>query len=148
MEFNKAGTFSYTATHCGSVSVMAVGGGGGGGYQWSSGGGGGGGLGYIKNYDVTKGKTYKIVVGNKGQCISNAGNSHQSDGGTSYFVSTNTVAGYGGGKGGPNAQSSSPGYGGGFKGDGGGRGGYYSSTWGTPAGGGVGLNGWTSESGR
>lgn len=194
-EFTNPGTYTWTANICGSVSVMAIGGGCGGGYQWSSGGGGGGGLGWIKKYDVTKGKTYKVVVGAGGQCMSNAGNTHATDGGTSYFVSANAVAGYGGGKGGPNAESSSPGYGGGYKGDGGGRGGrggrgswtgggggaggykgrggngqgchngnrncdapsgsgggggggYYSSSWGTPAGGGVGLMGWTSTSGR
>jgi hypothetical protein len=176
MLWDKPGSYSWTAKTCGSVSVVAVGGGSGGGYQWSSGGGGGGGTGWIRAFEVKKGQSYRVVVGNQGNCISNAGNTHSSDGGTSYFVNTNTVAGYGGGKGGPNAASSSPGYGGGYKGDGGGRGGrggdavgchhnnrncdaprgsgggggggYYSSTWGTPAGGGVGLNGWTSQDGR
>jgi hypothetical protein len=125
--FTFPGNYSWTAEHSGSVSVVAVGGGGGGGYQWSSGGGGGGGLGWIKKYEVTKGKTYKVVVGNGGACLPNAGNTAGTNGGTSYFVSTNTVAGYGGGRGGPNGPngpvSKSPGHGGGFKGDGGGRGG-------------------------
>ena len=85
---------------------------------------GGGGLGYIKRTPVAKDQKYTVVAGKSGPCGPNAGNTHATDGGTSYFKDANTVAGYGGGKGGPNAQSSSPGYGGGYKGDGGGRGGY------------------------
>ena len=90
------GTYAWKAPACGSVSVVAIGGGSGGGWQWSSGGGGGGGLGWIKKYRVEKDKLYTVVVGKGGPCISNAGNSHSSDGGTSYFVSTSVVAGYGG----------------------------------------------------
>ena len=75
---------------------MAIGGGCGGGWQWSSGGGGGGGLGWIKKFKVEKGKQYTIVVGKGGDCVANAGNTHSSDGGNSYFVSSNTVQGYGG----------------------------------------------------
>ena len=103
---------------------------------------GGGGLGYIKRFKVTKDQKYTVVVGKSGTCTPNAGNTHSSDGGTSYFVNTNTVAGYGGGKGGHNSVSSSPGYGGGYKGDGGGRGGTGGrGSWHSGGGGAGGYNG-------
>ena len=182
------GTYSWTApTGVTSVSVVAVGGGGGGGHVWSSGGGGGGGLGWKNNIPVTPGVSYTVVVGQGGESTANATNLSTNLGGTSYFISTATVAGYGGGRGGPGATSFGGGYGGGFFGDGGGRGGngafegswnrggagaggyagqgadnaggyftaynppagsgagaasgYYSSTFGVPAGGGVGIFG-------
>jgi hypothetical protein len=182
------GTYSWTApSGVTSVSVVAVGGGGGGGHVWSSGGGGGGGLGWKNNIPVTPGVSYTVVVGQGGESTSNASNLSTNLGGTSYFISTATVAGYGGGRGGPGATSFGGGYGGGFLGDGGGRGGngafegswnrggagaggyagqgadnaggyftaynppagsgagaasgYYSSTYGVPAGGGVGIFG-------
>eukprot|EP00040_Diaphanoeca_grandis_P038291 m.256203 g.256203 ORF g.256203 m.256203 type:complete len:675 (-) comp34177_c0_seq1:118-2142(-) len=142
--FDSPGTGSWTATFCGTVSVVAVGSGGGGGYQWSSGGGGGGGVGWIRSYPVTKGSSYKVVVGAGGPCSNNAGNS-QVRGETSYFVSTNVVAGYGGGRGGPGSSNSRPYDGGGFKGDGGGRGGYGGG--GRWTGGGGGAGGYTNRGG-
>ena len=117
------GTYSWTApTGVTSVSVVAVGGGGGGGSTWSSGGGGGGGLGWKNNISVTPGQSYTVVVGQGGPSNANA-TTAGSEGGTSFFISTGTVAGYGGGRGGPGATAASNGYGGGFFGDGGGRGG-------------------------
>ena len=185
--YTTTGTYSWTApAGVTSVSVVAVGGGGGGGYTWSSGGGGGGGLGWKNNISVTPGQTYTVVVGTGGPPSPNATNAAAA-GGTSYFISTATVAGYGGGQGGPNSTSFGGGYGGGYLGDAGGRGGnaafqgswniggggaggysgngadngggnltaynapvgsgagaasgYYSSTYGVPAGGGVGIFG-------
>jgi hypothetical protein len=119
--FTTAGTYSFIPTST-SVSVVAVGGGGGGGYTWSSGGGGGGGLGYKNNYPVTPGTPYTVVVGAGGPSTPNAQNA-AARGCTSYFIDTSTVAGYGGGQGGPGSNSPAPGYGGGYTGDGGGRGG-------------------------
>jgi hypothetical protein len=118
------GTYSWTApAGVTSVNVVAVGGGGGGGYQWSSGGGGGGGLGWKNNISVTPGTAYTVVVGQGGQSTPNANNNSSNLGGTSYFISTSVVAGYGGGRGGANSNGASGGYGGGWVGDGGGRGG-------------------------
>ena len=118
------GTYSWTApAGVTSVSVVAVGGGGGGGYTWSSGGGGGGGLGWKNNISVTPGQSYTVVVGQGGQSTSNANNNSSNLGGNSYFISLATVAGYGGGRGGPSSNAASGGYGGGWTGDGGGRGG-------------------------
>ena len=118
------GTYSWTApAGVTSVSVVAVGGGGGGGSTWSSGGGGGGGLGWKNNIAVTPGQSYTVVVGSGGESTANANNNTTNLGGTSYFISTATVAGYGGGRGGPNATGFTGGYGGGWFGDGGGRGG-------------------------
>jgi len=133
------GTYSWTApAGVTSVSVVAVGGGGGGGYQWSSGGGGGGGLGWKNNIAVTPGTSYTVVVGQGGPSTANATNVGAA-GGTSYFISTSVVAGYGGGQGGPNSTNSGGGYGGGYVGDGGGRGGdgAYEGSW-TRAGAGAG----------
>ena len=118
------GTYSWTApAGVTSVSVVAVGGGGAGGSTWSSGGGGGGGLGWKNNITVVPGNSYTVVVGQGGQPTANANNNGVNLGGTSYFISTATVAGYGGGRGGPSATAASGGYGGGWLGDGGGRGG-------------------------
>lgn len=125
-EFTTPGTYTWVApTGITSVSVVAVGGGGGGGYTWSSGGGGGGGLGWKNNITVVPGQSYTVVVGAGGLSTPNANNVSTNIGGTSYFISTATVAGYGGGAGGPNATVTtvSGGYGGGYFGDGGGRGG-------------------------
>ena len=126
------GTYSWTApAGVTSVSVVAVGGGGGGGFQWSSGGGGGGGLGWKNNIPVTPGQSYTVVVGAGGESTANATNNSTNLGGTSYFISTATVAGYGGGQGGPGSTGATGGYGGGFFGDGGGRGGNgaYDGSW-------------------
>lgn len=184
-EYTTPGTYSWTCpAGVTSVSAVCVGGGGGGGYQWSSGGGGGGGLGWKNDITVVPGQNYTVVVGAGGPSLANAYNSG-SEGGNSYFISLETVAGYGSGRGGSGATAATPAYGGGFVGDGGGRGGngaydgswtragagaggysgngadsgsssgtnapsgsgagaaggYYSSTYGVPAGGGVGLYG-------
>jgi len=137
-QFTSPGLYSWKAPFCGDISVVAIGGGGGGGWQWSSGGGGGGGLGWIRKFQVVKGQSYKVVVGRGGHCQNNARNGGtQAD--NSYFKDLNTVAGYGGGRGGPHSRSASPGYGGGYFGDGGGRGGdgAYDGSW-TRAGAGAG----------
>lgn len=85
-----------------SVSVVCVGGGG----QINSfSGGGGGGLGYKNNISVTPGNSYTVVVGGPGSA--------------SYFISTGTVRGGGGGSG----LSGTAGAGGTYTGDGGGNGG-------------------------
>lgn len=113
------------------VSVVCVGAGGSGGVQWSSGGGGGGGLGWVASVDVIPNMAYTVVVGARGSRTANNARDDAAKGGTSYFISTDVVAGYGGGQGGPNAVGSSGGYGGGWYGDGGGRGGNgsYDGTW-------------------
>lgn len=120
------------------VCVVAVGGGGGGLFTSNGGaGGGGGGLGWLNNYSVTPGTSYTVVVGSEGTGVTSytAGT-----GGDSYFVSTGTVAGFGGlgatstvgGSGGsfyPSTQGGQGGTGGsrvaaGYSGGGGGAGGY------------------------
>jgi hypothetical protein len=99
-----------------SVCVVCVGGGGSGVDGWSSNAGSGGGLGWKNNIAVSAGSTYLVVVG--------AGGSASGPGNISYFISANTVSGYGGGvtahTGGPNRNS----FGGGWVGDGGGAGGH------------------------
>ena len=175
------GTFTWVAPKgVSNVSVVAVGGGGSGprSYNSSASGGGGGGLGWKNNISVNPLQSYTVQVGNYGNSTSwGDGNLR---GGTSFFINTSTVAGYGGGHrsvggtSGPNQNSST---GGGWFGDGGGAGGYadgayvpgagaggytgnggnspsgsgngggggagqpYSSTYGYPSGGGVGLLG-------
>ena len=146
------GTYSWTApTGVTSVSVVAVGGGGGGGFQWSSGGGGGGGLGWKNNIPVTPGQSYTVVVGQGGESTANAQNTGANLGGTSYFISTSTVAGFGAGRGGPYSSGGSEtgayggsGWGGGYWGDGGGRGGNggYDGSWHH---GGAGAGGYTGR---
>ena len=98
-----------------SVSVVCVGGGGGGdaassnnGNNNSVRGGGGGGLGWKNNIAVTPGNAYIVQVGNGGA---------SGPGGTSFFISSATVAGLGG------QNPLSGGAGGGYVGDGGGFGG-------------------------
>ena len=98
-----------------SVSVVCVGGGGGGdaagsnnGNNNSVRGGGGGGLGWKNSIAVTPGNSYTVQVGNGGA---------SGPGGTSFFISSATVAGFGG------QNPLSGGAGGSFTGDGGGAGG-------------------------
>ena len=93
-----------------SVSVVCVGGGGGGdvsstnpGNNNAVRGAGGGGLGWKNNIPVTPGNSYTVQVGGTGS--------------TSFFISSATVAGFGG------QNSLSGGAGGSFTGDGGGTGG-------------------------
>lgn len=116
--YTSGGTYTWTApSPVSTVNVLAIGGGGGGTDNWANPGGAGGGLGWKNNIPVNPGQGYTVVVGGAG------GNGNH--GGTSYFQSTSTVAGYGGGAGwsgqtgGPNQN----GRGGGYVGDGGGAGG-------------------------
>lgn len=108
--YTTPGSYSWTApSGVTSVSIVAVGGGGVGGPGLPGGngqGGGGAGLGYKNNYSVTPGSSYTVVVGGEGN-----------PGSDSYFVSTATVNGDGGGN--------APQYntGGSYTGDGGGDGG-------------------------
>jgi len=121
------------------VHVVCVGGGGGGyngSFSYSA--GSGGGLGWKNNISVVPGTSYTVVVGVAGP--------DNSSGGNSYFISTGTVCGYGGGcatagasTGGPNANN----YGGGHFGDGGGSGGNNSNH-----GGGGGAAGYTGNGGN
>lgn len=161
-EYLAPGTYSWTCPPgVTSVSAVCVGGGGGGGSGWANNGGGGGGLGWKNNISVTPGQSYTVFVGSKG-------NRGASNGQDSYFVGLNTVAGRGGngestggsyigdggGNGGDGNSWSGGGGAGGYNGNGGasdtaapqssgaGAGGsYYSSTYGTGAGGGVGIYG-------
>lgn len=147
--FVTTGTYSWVApAGVTSVSVLAVGGGGGGGYTWSSGGGGGGGLGWKNNIAVTPGQSYTVEVGTGGPPSNNATDAAAA-GGTSYFISTATVAGYGGGRGGPGANAFGGGRGGGFLGDGGGRGGdgAYDGSWTRGGGGAGGYSGQGADNG-
>ena len=89
------GTYSWVCpANVYQVHVVCVGGGGGGGYISGAGGGagGGGGLGWENNISVTPGNSYTVVVGTAGDSYP----STRSDGGDSYFISTSTVAGFGG----------------------------------------------------
>ena len=113
-EYTTPGTYSWTAPPgVYSVSAVCIGGGANGsstgGTSPTGSAGGGGGLGWKNNIAVTPGATYTVVVG--------ANNS------SSYFINTSTVAGYGAGQGGPNSLGSTSRFGGGYVGDGGGRGG-------------------------
>jgi hypothetical protein len=137
-----SGTFTWVApARVTTVSAVAVGGGGAGAYIWSNNGGGGAGLGWKNNIPVTPGTGYTVVVGAGGSRYSFGG----FNGGTSYFISSSTVAGYGGGgagqgnTGGPNQRSFA---GGGYVGDGGGAGGFSNSYQG-----GGGAGGYTGNGG-
>lgn len=115
--FTSPGSYSWTAPDgVWKVNVLAVGGGGGGQNNWANPGGAGAGLGWKNEILVEPGQSYTVNVG--------AGGGNGSNGGNSYFIDTNTVAGYGGGSaqgqtGGPSSNSR----GGGYVGDGGGAGG-------------------------
>jgi hypothetical protein len=127
--YTSPGTYTWVApADVYSVSVVAVGGGGPGIDSWANSAGSGGGLGWKNNIRVTPGTSYTVQVGAGGRSDTSAtqiGATGSYTGGNSYFNTTNTVAGYGGGNangystGGPNAN----GYGGGYVGDGGGAGG-------------------------
>lgn len=150
--YTTPGTYTFTApAGVTSVCVVCVGGGGGGMYYqyyssyytYAMNGGSGGGLGWKNNITVVPGNTYTVVVGGGGS--QGAYSSGSTNGGASYFISTSTVAGYGG-YAGRYAQSRS---GGGYVGDGGGNGGavnnqYYSGY--GPCGGG-GAGGYTGAGG-
>ena len=104
-----------------SVSVLCIGGGGQGGNSSAldSPGGGGGGLGYKNNIPVTAGQYYTVVVGEGGAVLKQRGENGV-DGLDSYFISEDTVVGFGG-KGGQTGGNA--GAGGTYFGDGGGNGG-------------------------
>jgi hypothetical protein len=152
--FTTPGTFSWTApTGVNSVSVVCVGGGGGGGSRNGSGGagGGGGGLGWKNNIPVTPGQSYTVVVGAGGNRMTTFGaGATAGSGGNSYFISTATVAGFGGG-GAVNSGGGggTGGAGGGFVGDGGGNGGTAGSSTATNrCSGGGGAGGYTGNGGN
>jgi hypothetical protein len=125
-----------------NVSVVTIGGGG----SRSNGnncGGGGGGLGWKNNIAVTPGQIIPIVVGDSiasAICLTaGCGNS----GGTSYFLNSSTVAGFGGGAGCGTAN------GGTFVGDGGGNGGTGYGSYGSGlVGGAGGAGGYTGNGGN
>ena len=141
--YTSAGTYTWTApVGVTSVSVVAVGGGGGA-YLFGSSagsGGGGGGLGWKNNITVVPGQSYTVVVGGGAATDSHAAGS------ASYFISTGTVAGYGGG-GGPSGAVGVGGTGGGYVGDGGGSGGSGGGSNGSYLGGGAGAGGYSGNGG-
>lgn len=130
--FSTPGTTSFTVpAGVTSVNVVAIGGGGGGqvsrggstGSERPSSGGGGAGLGWKNNIPVIPGVTYTVVVGAGGTGGTIVGDQittsvDGSSGANSYFITTDTVRGNGGGGGDFNG-----GFGGSFVGDGGGTGG-------------------------
>lgn len=130
--YTTPGTYNWIAPpEVTSVNVVCVGGGGGCGGFVGNYGGGGGGLGWKNNIPVVPGNSYTVVVGAGGQ----GGYGVYNNGGTSYFIDTNTVSGGGG--------SAVNGNGGSFTGDGGsigGRGGVINS--GPSGGGGGGAGGY------
>lgn len=137
-EYLSPGTYSWIApANVTSVSVVAVGGGGGGSYDIDQNGtygwngassGAGGGLGWKNNIAVTPGQSYNVTVGSGGSTSYNyIGQSGtypyvNSLGGNSFFISVDTVAGFGardwGGSGNQPSTQGGP-----FFGDGGGQGG-------------------------
>ena len=138
-EYTTAGTYSWVApSGVTSVSVVTVGAGSS--STWAFPyipGGSGGGLGWKNNIAVTPGQSYTVVVG----ALSN------STGGTSYFINTSTVAGFGGQDAstlGSNTEGTVPG--GTFVGDGGGNGGPAGVS-GSGSGGGGGAGGYTGAGG-
>ena len=156
-EYSVAGTYSFTVpTGVTSVSAVAVGGGGGGqvsrgtsgGGEVSASGGGGGGLGWKNNIAVTPGNSYTVSVGAGGTAGTIVGDQVSTRasggiGGTSYFISTDTVSGGGGGAGDDDGGASGT-----FTGDGGGAGGAGSSrvsNW--DGGGGGGAGGYSGTGG-
>ena len=144
-QFVSPGTFSWTAPEgVTEVSVVAVGGCGGGvGGNAAGSGAGGGGLGWRNRVSVVPGQNYTVVVGVGGALGNNVGG----NGGTSYFIDTNVVAGFGGIGGVANSTSTRSG--GGFTGDGGGSGGDGGTRRSNDsAGGGGGAGGYSGNGGR
>lgn len=145
VEYTTPGTYYWTApAGVTSVCVVCIGGGGGGmyyntssnSYTFAMGGGAGGGLGWKNNIPVTPGQSYQVTVGAGG--LTGAYSSGSTAGGISFFISTTTVAGFGGSAGRYNTNL----VGGSWAGDGGGIGGGViktsSSTYGPAGGGGAG----------
>jgi hypothetical protein len=156
-EYSVAGTYTFTVpTGVTSVSAVAVGGGGGGqisrggstGTERPASGGGGGGLGWKNNIAVTPGSNYTVVVGAGGTAGTIVGDQVTTSvdggvGGTSFFISTDTVNGGGGGAGDADGGASGT-----FIGDGGGAGGVgQSRTFGWDGGGGGGAGGYSGSGG-
>jgi hypothetical protein len=142
--FTSPGTYSWVPpAGVNFVHVVCVGGGGGATSSGTSGSGaGGGGLGWKNDIPVTPGVSYTVVVGDGG---TGSSTTTATDGGTSYFISANTVSGSGGGR---SASTTSAGTGGGFTGDGGGNGGPGgTSTSAIQPGGGGGAGGYTGAGG-
>ena len=140
--YTSAGTYTWVApVGVTSVSVVAIGGGG---CAYllgaSSGGGGGGGLGWKNNITVVPGQSYTVVVG------AGAATDSRGPGSASYFISTGTVAGYGGG-GSPGGVVGVGGTGGGYVGDGGGSGGSGGGSNASYLGGGAGAGGYSGNGG-
>lgn len=119
-----------------SVCVVAIGGGCGSTTPTYTTPMGGGGLGWKNNISVTPGSDYTVVVGRAGDYLQ-AESPTSGVGGTSYFISTGVVAGYGGGQ--PT--------GGSYVGDGGGNGGTGAGNSGGGAGGYTGSGGNGNQSG-
>jgi hypothetical protein len=148
--YSTPGTYTWVApAGVTNVSVVCVGGGGGGGLSTTAGaGGGGGGLGWKNNIAVIPGESYTVVVGTSGS-YSFPASATPNDGGDSYFIDLNTVAGKGG-KGGRagSANCSGDTAGGTYVGDGGGNGGTGGCTGAsTIGGGGGGAGGYTGPGG-
>lgn len=146
-EFTSPGTYSWIApSGVFDVSVVCVGGGGGGSQSTTAGGGGGGGgLGWIKSVPVSPGSSYTVVVGAGGNRDTDTGTGNNATaGGSSYFISTKVVAGFGG-----TAASSisTGGVGGSFVGDGGGVGGAGGTAPTNTGGGGGGAGGYSGNGG-
>ena len=137
--FAAPGTYTWVAPPgVTKVSAVCIGGGAAGYRGWTNYGGAGGGLGWKNNISVSPGSSYTVVVGQAGR------DRYGEAGGTSYFIGTGTVAGYGGGNGTSGSNTSGPnsnGYGGGYVGDGGGAGGNSSGYPGAGAGGYTGRGG-------
>ena len=146
--FTTPGTYSWTApAGVTSVCVVCIGGGGGGGNSSSGAtGGAGGGLGWKNNITVVPGTSYTVEVGVAGARTTPVGATNSTNGGDSYFISTGTVAGFGG------AKANTPGssiraVGGSYFGDGGGVGGYGGNNASNYAGGGGGAGGYSGNGG-
>ena len=132
-KWTSAGTHSWTCPdNVYDVAVVCVGAGGGS-TRDEQGAGGGAGLGWANGIQVQPGQSYTVVVGAKGAPAS-PGN-YASNGGTSYFIDTQTIWGGGGGGTGRdrNGSANRPGYGG--------QGGTWGGSGGSAQGGGNGGNG-------
>lgn len=144
--FTTPGTYSWTCpAGVNFVHVVCIGGGGGGGGNGSGGsGGGGGGLAWKNDIPVVPGQSYTVGVGS-GSAFTSSTTVRQT-GGTSYFISLDTVAAYGGQTGlASNPQSG--GAGGGYFPTGGSGGGGGSTTATDTGGGGGGAGGYTGFGG-
>jgi hypothetical protein len=145
--YTSPGTYSFVCpAGVFQVHVVCIGGGGGGfNSSFGGSGGGGGGLAWRNNIPVTPGNSYTVVVGNRG--ITSSANT---SGSASYFISTDTVAGFGGGAA-TRTSTGNPGSGGGFFTDlgagGGGFGGNGGSNPGGSGAGGGGAGGYSGNGG-